>query len=99
MTKPDDEIISEASERGGLHSTQAPIKIVVPLGGERLHHPLQMTLGCVSTWNTERTFIPSHIDLQRSGLCLWTLARASSTSAHSESNLAIKTTLTVRRAL
>lgn len=44
MTKPDDEIISEASER-----EKALIKIVVPLVGERLPHPPQMTLSYVST--------------------------------------------------
>ncbi len=48
MTKPDDEIISEASEREG-YIQKALIKIVVPLVGERLHHPPLMTLGCVST--------------------------------------------------
>lgn len=49
MTKPDDEIISEASEREGYTHHKAWIKIVVPSVGERPHHPLQMTLGCVST--------------------------------------------------
>lgn len=49
MTKPDDEIISAASEREGYIHQKALIKIVVPLVGGRLHHPPQMTLGCVST--------------------------------------------------
>lgn len=35
MTKPDDEIISEASERGGLHSTQVLVKIALYLWWEK----------------------------------------------------------------
>lgn len=49
MTKPADEIISEASEREDYIHQKAQIKIVLPLVGERPHHPPQMTLGCAST--------------------------------------------------
>lgn len=49
MTKRDDEIISEASEREEHIQQKALIKIVVPLVGGRHHRPPQMTLSCVST--------------------------------------------------
>lgn len=54
MTKPDDEIISEASEWESYSHQKALAKIVVPLVGERLRHPPQMMLGCVSIWKTKR---------------------------------------------
>lgn len=50
MTKPDDEIISKASERESYIHQKTQIKIVVPLVGERLHRPPQMTSDCASTW-------------------------------------------------
>lgn len=58
MTKPDDEIISKASKRESYIHQKALIKIVVPLVGERLHHPPQMTLDCVLTWKMKRAFKP-----------------------------------------
>lgn len=51
MTKPDDEIISDRTTSTGM------TKIGVPLAGERLHHPLPMTLSCVSTWKRKRAFL------------------------------------------
>lgn len=54
MTKPDDEILSEASEREGYTHQKALIEIVVPLVGESLRHPPQMMLGYASTWKIKK---------------------------------------------
>lgn len=58
MTKSDDEIISKASERESYIHQKTQIKIVVPLVGERLHHPPQMTSDCASTWKVKSAFKP-----------------------------------------
>lgn len=63
MTKPDDEIISDRTTSTGM------TKIGVPLAGERLHHPLPMTLSCVSTWKRERAFL--HLNKPRMRINEW----------------------------